>query len=786
LRNQAVNRTVPLDRWRRGDFAGDATILDPFNGNSPFPNNVIPTSRISPTSNTYQNRYIFQPNFGNTAAFANNNYRTTHLLPFVHQPTITNRIDHRISDKQFIYGRWTAVRWNFDGPVLNIPNIEGKGVNQRNMDTLTLAHTYVFSPSISNEFRYGLASQRQPRESPINGLEAAQALGLRGLAPGIPNVGGLPAVNFQNLAITGVSTDTSCSPCNEDKVHNFINNVAWFRGKHSLKFGTNIRLSNFRTNGQDGNLFGNATFSNRFTGHTYADFLLGVPSQLQRAFPAILQDRSRWMQGYYVTDEWKVRQNLTLTFGLRWDQVSPWTEANGLQAMFDIGSGSIVVPDRALGAVNPLMPRGYVDVVGASTLGFAANGLISTDRNNFQPRFGLAWRPFSTNTTVVRGGWGLAHNIAPRGTTAVNIPFVISEPAYVNPTSNPVLFPNIFPTTGSGGPSTVNLPGAIQQDIRIAKYMQYSFTIEHQRWDSGFQLSYNGTATRQGVWQHNYNSPIVDNQLFINKARPFPRYPDINYAGNGAGHQYHALTAQVMRRPKDGLYFQAFWTWARDIGDLEDGGTAEYAHDRRRDRAWVERLPTHRFSANMMYDLPFGRGKPFMQTSNRFVNALFGGWQLSTILAFETGRALTATWTGPDPTGTRFTQSATRPVVTIRPDALRNANLDNRTIDRWFDVGAFGAPQMGAFGTSSPGTIVGAPTAVMHNSLAKHFWIKERAKLRIEMLATNTLNHPNYAEPNTNVTNVGGAGVITNVTDRNAKFDTAIPRELQAQIRLEW
>ena len=93
---------------------------------------------------------------------------------------------------------------------------------------------------------------------------------------------------------------------------------------------------------------------------------------------------------------------------------------------------------------------------------------------------------------------------------------------------------------------------------------------------------------------------------------------------------------------------------------------------------------------------------------------------------------------------------------------------------------------MGAFGTSSPGTIVGAPTAVMHNSLAKHFWIKERAKLRIEMLATNTLNHPNYAEPNTNVTNVGGAGVITNVTDRNAKFDTAIPRELQAQIRLEW
>jgi hypothetical protein len=787
LRNAAVNRTVPLDVWRTGDFSRESTaIRDPFNGNAPFAGNVIPASRISPVTNTVQERFLFRPNFGDPNVFVNNNYRTIHLLPFVHQPTITNRVDHRISDKQFIYGRWTAVRWNFDGPVLNLPNIEGKGVSQRNMDTLTMAHTYVFTPAFSNEFRYGLASQRQPSESPIRGLEVARDLGLQGLAPDIPDVGGMPQFNFQNLAVSGISAANTCSPCNQDLVHNFIDNLIWFKNKHTFKFGVNLRYSTFTTYGQPGALFGNAIFSNRFTGHTYADFLLGVPSTLQRAFPAIRQDRSRWSQGYYFTDEWKIRQNLTLTFGLRWDQHSPWIEANDMQSMFDIGTGSIVVPDNALARVSPLMPTGYVNVVGASTAGFSGRTLIATDRDNFQPRFGFAWRPFSANTTVVRGGWGLAHNVAPRGTTAVGVPFVISEPDYTNPTANPLLLPNIFPSTGSGGPSTVSLPGAIQQDIRVAKYMQYSFTIEHQRWDTDFMASYNGTATRQGVWTHNINQPFVDDRLFVDKARRFPNYPDIGYAGNGAGHQYHALTLQAHRRPKNGLYFQAFWTWARDIGDLEDGQGPEDAHNRLRDRTWWERLPTHRWSGNMMWDLPFGKGKPFMRTSNAIVNGILGGWQLNTIVAFETGRALTPTWTGPDPTGTRFTQNPTRPVVTLRPDILRDPNISNPGVDRWFDVGAFAAPQLGSFGTSGRGVIVGAPTAVMHNSVAKHFLIKERAKLRLEFLATNTLNHPNYLDPNTNVTNVGVAGRITDVTNRNDKFDTAIPREIQAQIRLEW
>jgi hypothetical protein len=784
LRTSNVNRTVPLEAWRAGNF-GNIAIRDPLTG-QPFPNNTIPASRINPVTKAVQDRFVYQPNFGDPNVFVNNNFRASNLLPFVHQPTITNRIDHRISDRQFLYGRWTAVRWNFDAPTFAFPNIEGKGVSQRNMDTLTVAHTYTLGASVSNEFRYGLASQRQPAQSPIRGLEVARSLGLQGLASDIPDVGGMPVFAFQNLALSELSTTASCSPCGQDLVHNYIDNVTFIRGKHTFKTGANIRLSGLKDLRQDANLFGRATFSDRFTGHTYADFLLGIPTTLNRAFPTIEQDRQRWSQGYYFNDEWKVRQNLTLTLGLRWDLHSPWTEKNNRISVFDPASGKIVVPDGALSLVSPLMPRGYVDVIEAKDAGLPSRTLLKADRNNFQPRFGFAYRPFGGTDTVVRGGFGIANNIAPRQLTMVGVPFVLAQPDFTNPIDNPVTLPTIFPGNVGSGPSTVSIPNGVRPDLQVARVIQYSLTLEHQRWDTGFRLSYNGTGTRQGVWRQNINQPVADARLYTEKPRRFQNYPDIFVWDNGAGHQYHGLTAQVQRKPRNGLYYQAFWTWARDIGDLEDGDAPEDAWNRLRDRTWWERLPTHRFSANMMYDLPWGKGRPWMNDANKFVNAIFGGWQLSSIVALETGRALTPQWTGPDPTGTRFTQSNTRPTVTIRPDILRDPNTINSTVDQWFDVNAFAAPQIGRFGTSGRGTIIGTPTRVLHNSIAKHFMIKERVRLRTEFLATNTLNHPNYAEPNTTITAVGGAGRITNVTDRNAKFDSAIPREIQALIRLEW
>jgi hypothetical protein len=199
----------------------------------------------------------------------------------------------------------------------------------------------------------------------------------------------------------------------------------------------------------------------------------------------------------------------------------------------------------------------------------------------------------------------------------------------------------------------------------------------------------------------------------------------------------------------------------------------------------MDRQPKLRFSGNTVYELPIGRGRRYLNQTHWLANGFLGGWRLSAIVAFESGRPLTPVWTGPDPTGTRYTASSTRPNVTLRADALRNPNLDSPTQYGWFDKAALAAPPIGRFGTAAKGIIIGPGTRVMHNSVAKEFPIYERARLRFEVLATNSFNHPNWANPQMNITNAN-AGLVLAVIDRNTKFDTAIPREVQLHLRLEW
>jgi len=320
--------------------------------------------------------------------------------------------------------------------------------------------------------------------------------------------------------------------------------------------------------------------------------------------------------------------------------------------------------------------------------------------------------------------------------------------------------------------------------------MQYNLTLEHQRWNTGFRLSYIGTNTRQGEYQYNINQPLPDNRLFVDKSRRFPNYPAINYLTNGAGHQYHSLTVEVERRYLKGLSYQGSWVWARDIADLDRGGTPENAYDRQRERGvWLD-IPTHRVTGNVIYELPFGQGKRWLSSSNRLVGALFGGWDISSIFSYHSGQFLTPMWTGPDPTGTAFTTSRTPANVTIRPDQLRDANLpaSERSTSRWFDVSAFAPPTAGRFGTAARGVLFGPNSKVFHAGLSKHFNFGERMRLRLEITSTNLFNHPNYSPLEggaLNITQTAQVGVLSNVGG-SADLDQSGARSFRAGIRLEW
>lgn len=572
------NSTVLLERWRNGNFATE-NIRDPFNNNAPFASGVIPASRISPVAQKFQERFYPLPNFGNTAIFGNPNYRTQSTRAFDPNTYWTMRFGHRFSQKHFVFGRYIWNRSHSRGYDNSLPAF-GQRWQTRDTRGVNTSYTATISSTMVNEARWGYAWNDNPRHGPLMGQEVLRSLGIAGdLAPGVPDLPGVLQVAFTGLAITATSQTPWRHPGFLNFAQQFQDQLSWFHGKHNIKMGVLGGRTLYQDQNMPAALFGNLNFSTRYSNHAYADFLLGIPTSAQRAAPALFQERTRWDWNFFVTDEWKVRPNLTLNLGLRYEIHPPWEESTGRQSMFDVATGRIVIPNGATSLVSPLMPRGYVEIVEASAAGFPDKTLIRADRNNFAPRIGLDWRPLGNNT-VIRAGFGIFSDVVPRQVNAGGSPFVVDEPTFTNELPNPTLFlPRIFPNSVAG-PATVTLPAGNRLDLRDPYSMQYNFTIEHQRWATGFRASYIGTNTRQGQWGYNYNQPLPSTTPFVDNARPFPRYPGITYQTNGAGHQYHSLTLEAERRWTNGLAYQASWVWARDIGDLERGESPENAFDR--------------------------------------------------------------------------------------------------------------------------------------------------------------------------------------------------------------
>jgi hypothetical protein len=761
-----LNPTVPLAAWRGGDFTGQPNVNDPSAGGTPFPGNRIPASRLNATSLKIQERFFPLPNFGPTNQLVTQNYRQNLTAPFAPSNYWTVRGDHRFSDRDSVFGRFTLQDVRIRSWQGNLPTI-GMHNQHRYNRAVTLAYTHTLRPNLLNEFRYGLAFNNNTIEAPLSGRQLVQDLGLEGLAPNLPDITGMTKLSWTGLGLTGLTSADFRNPGFLNFLQDFQDHVSWFRGRHNLKFGANVGRVEWDDGAANTSLFGNLNFSTRFTRHAYGDFLLGIPTTTTRAFAPVRVDRLRYQYDFFLVDDFKVNPSLTINLGLRYEYHPLWTEQHGMGAMFDIGSGKIVVQDGSLNLVSPLFPRAYVDVVEAKSVGLNGSTIVRSDRNNFVPRIGLAWRPWG-NRTVIRAGYGIFFDVVPRNLTQGGLPFVLNEPAYTNPATNPnVILPRVFPSTGSGGPSTVGLPAAINPNIQIPYSMQYSFTVEHSRFDTGLRLSYVGTNTRKGDWSYDINAPLPDSRPYVDKPRRFPNYPGISYFTNGAGHQYHGLTAEAERKMARGLYFQTSWVWARDIGDLERGAAGENPYNRARERAVWPDIPTHRFTTNLYYRLPVGKGRSLLGSANRVTNLLVGGWDISTIYSYHSGQFLTPFWSGPDPVGIAFTGSRTPANVTLRPDLLRNANLpeDQRTVGRWFDASAFGdlSAGLGRFGTSAKGVIHGPGVNVWHVGLYKSFFFTERTLLRWEATATNFFNHPNYSNPATNISQRANVGVISGV-----------------------
>ena len=173
---------------------------------------------------------------------------------------------------------------------------------------------------------------------------------------------------------------------------------------------------------------------------------------------------------------------------MRYEYHTPWRENHGYISVFDIKSGSIVVPDSSIGKVSPLYPKGYLPLIGASAAGlFGQDADPGATATTSAPRIGLAYRPWDERT-VFRAGYGVYYDVVPFSFINGGSPFALTEQPYTNPLDNPVLtLPRVYPDAGTAGPSSVGIPGAVRPDLQMR--LQHAVQLHRSSTSSGTRAS---------------------------------------------------------------------------------------------------------------------------------------------------------------------------------------------------------------------------------------------------------------------------------------------------------
>ncbi|MBL8222155.1 MAG: hypothetical protein JNL62_23165 [Bryobacterales bacterium] len=595
-------------------------------------------------------------------------------------------------------------------------------------------------------------------------------------APGVENVPALNITGFQTVAPLAKQAAA-------ENTYQIVDQLTYIKGKHSIKGGVEYRPQQY--NAPVPAQFGSYGFTGFATGNAWADFLMAVPQTTSRNYVRPTRYARLFHLSGFIQDDYKVSANLTLNYGLRWDYNKPALDKRDIIFNVDPQGGRLVVPNQGIidQYVNPLFPRA-IPIVTASAAGFPERSLRDGDFNNWQPRFGLAWRPFGGSKTVVRGGYGFYNDdfTADIFSALYGGPFSLTE-SFVNTIANntPALTLQ-RPFLGAGTTGNVDVTG-LDRGLRNAYVQQWNFTLERDLGAAiGLRLSYVGTKATNLVFGRNVNMPAPGTTPFAQSRRPFPLFRNIVMRDNGGNQVYHALTTQVERKWTKGLSFMGAYTWAKNLTDVDEisgveaGTVIENAFNRSRERGDAQYTPRQRWVSTVIWELPVGRGKRFLDSGPAAM--VLGGWQLSGSFIAQTGEFLTPSFAGVDPSNTQ--------TVGGIPDRIGDGNLPSgtRTIDRWFDVSAFAAPaaNAGRFGTSGRGILIGPGRQIASAGLYKSFPVRERVYFRVSVSFTNLFNKANFDIPALNISAPNNVATIRATSGR----DLAGPRNGLIGARLEW
>jgi hypothetical protein len=821
---EASQATVPLPAFKNGDFSSVKTQLrNPFSTQPCNPsanqlggcfiNNQIPQSMWS------------KQGAGLLALFPNPTTAGTQIFASAASSPyrgdqFSGRVDHKFSDKDSIFGSYQfydfTQTYALSNPLCSARDVPGWGCDelQRTM-SVPIVWTHVFNPRLVNEARVGYTRFAFFRLQQDRDVDVVQALGIGGLTDAgvTPFNNGAPEIRVTGFSIIGGATNLPQG--RHDNTYFWAENMTYIHGSHTMKWGFDMRKflfnSFFTSFGR-----GSFRFDGRFTGASgctgcaVADLLLGMPFQSDRNLGYPYHHARSFTSGYYFQDDWKLNSSLTLNLGLRYELNLPPTEINNKLASFDPNTSTLKVAggqeafiDTTTGLLA-LRPRADV-----------GERLWKTDKTDFAPRVGLAWKPFGSPNTVVRAGFGLFYNyqIIGNGITPLsrNSPFRQRQTSTAPATPTPATLTSLA-NPFAGNPSIV--PPGIDPNFREAYNEQWSLGIQKEIMSNTvLDISYLGSEG------HHLPMGININQAFpatgssapsLNCRRPFNAVFCANPAtarfgfGNITGGfvesvgnaSFNSLQVRVERRLTKGLSFVSSYTWSKaiDMGpgiSTSSNASATDAQDVRNlgaERGLSDYDVTHRYVLSYVYDLPFGNKRRF-ETSNRFVSALISDWQMTGIFNVQTGAPFTV-FTGSDQSNTGQNLD--------RPNLIGDWHISNPGPTRWFNtctLSANGAQSFNclpgdkpAWQVNAPGTFGNAGRNMLRGpglndfdlGFSRMLYVTERKYFQFRGEIFNLANRPNFYAPQASSVTSSAFGQIQRAASQN---ETGAQRQVQFALK---